>query len=150
MPHLSYFLLHRREAELYNVQNRPNYISHSFPPRPVAGASNLADVSIPQVLSISYKECIRSLRDSKIEICLYFCPKSVYANYHGTFAVTVELWTNGKPTKKVRICISYYENPLKIHRPSLSIELKAPLILAALKTSLYKSEHGCTYPVRST
>lgn len=107
MPHLSYFLLHRREAELYNVQNQPNYISHSFPPRPVAGASNLANVSIPQVLSISYKECIRSLRDSKIEICLYFWPKSVYANYHGTFTVTVELWTNGKPTKKVRICVSY-------------------------------------------
>lgn len=51
--------------------------------------------------------------------------------------VTAVLRTNGKPTKKGKIYVgSYEENPLKIHRPSFNIELKAASLWAAFKISL--------------
>lgn len=41
------------------------------------------------------------------------------------------------PTKKGKIYVgSYEENPLKIHRPSFNIELKAASLWAAFKISL--------------
>lgn len=49
-------------------------------------------VSIPfreQSLTLSYKLCLKNLRNTGIETRLNFCPKGAYANDHGILLVPV-------------------------------------------------------------